>query len=93
MNAKKRFARRGMNTARTEVTSISRRGIEIRVDGEEKFLPFETFPWFANAPVSEVFEVEMPGPGHLHWPALDIDLDVESIDHPERFPLTSGRGR
>jgi len=65
----------------------------MRVDGKEKFLPFETFPWFVDAPVSEVFEVEMPGPGHLHWPALDVDIDVESIDHPERFPLTSGRDR
>ena len=82
-----------MNTSRAEVTSISRRGVEIRVDGESNFLSFETFPWFVDAPVSEVFEVEMAGPGHLHWPALDIDIDVESIDHPERFPLTSGRGR
>jgi hypothetical protein len=25
----------------------------------------------------------------LHWPDLDIDLAVESIDHPERYPLIS----
>ena len=28
-------------------------------------------------------------PHHLHWPALDIDLAVESIRHPEKFPLAS----
>ena len=79
-----------MNTAPVEVTSISRRGLEVRVEGKAKFLPFVEFPWFADAPVSEVFEVEMPGPGHLHWPSLDIDLEVDSIDHPERYPLMFG---
>ena len=26
---------------------------------------------------------------HLYWPELDIDLEVESVFHPERYPLTS----
>jgi hypothetical protein len=26
---------------------------------------------------------------HLYWPDLDIDLAVESIRHPEKFPLVS----
>jgi hypothetical protein len=25
-------------------------------------------------------------PGHLYWPDLDIDLEIESIEYPERFP-------
>jgi hypothetical protein len=28
-----------------------------------------------------------PTPDHLYWPDLDVDLSVESIRHPERFPL------
>jgi hypothetical protein len=31
----------------------------------------------------------LQGPEHLYWPDLDIDLSVESIEHPERFPLVS----
>jgi hypothetical protein len=31
--------------------------------------------------------VELLNERHLHWPDLDIDLAVESIEHPERFPL------
>jgi hypothetical protein len=27
--------------------------------------------------------------GHLRWPDLDVDLSVESIEHPERYPLVS----
>jgi hypothetical protein len=26
---------------------------------------------------------------HLYWPDLDVDLAVESIRNPERFPLVS----
>jgi hypothetical protein len=27
----------------------------------------------------------------LWWPDLDVDLDEESIEHPEEFPLVSRR--
>jgi hypothetical protein len=82
-----------MRTSRPEITAISRRGFGIRVGGEEKFLSFKAFPWFLDASVGELLDVEMPGPGHLFWPTLDVDIAVESIDHPERFPLVSGRAR
>jgi hypothetical protein len=25
----------------------------------------------------------------LHWPDLDVDLHVDSIEHPERYPLVA----
>jgi hypothetical protein len=59
------------------------------VDDRELFLSFELFPWFREAPIGKVLGVELQSPGHLYWPDLDIDLAVESIDHPERFPLVS----
>ncbi|MEK7836672.1 MAG: DUF2442 domain-containing protein [candidate division NC10 bacterium] len=55
----------------------------------ELFLSFEMFPWFWDAPVAKLLRLELPSPGHLYWPDLDIDLAVESIEHPERFPLVS----
>ncbi|WP_394707314.1 DUF2442 domain-containing protein [uncultured Desulfobacter sp.] len=33
-----------------------------------------------------MINVEEPSPGHFYWPDLDVDLGVESIEHPERFP-------
>ena len=33
--------------------------------------------------------VESPSPHHLYWPDLDVDLAVESLAHPERYPLVS----
>jgi hypothetical protein len=31
----------------------------------------------------------LPSPHHLRWPDLDVDLAVESIRNPEKFPLVS----
>jgi hypothetical protein len=55
----------------------------------EYFVPFDQFPWFREATIGEVLHVELPSPHHLYWPDLDIDLAVESLIHPERYPLVS----
>ena len=84
-----RSARRGRDTSPAEVTNISEHGIWVLVEGDEHFMPFDQFPWFRQATVDAVMNVELQGPGHLYWPDLDVDLAVESILHPERFPLVS----
>ena len=85
-------ARPGPSTSDVEVTNISRHGFWVLLDGRELFLPFDEFPWFRSAPVEAILRVERPQPDHLYWPALDVDLSVESIEHPERFPLRSRMG-
>lgn len=50
------------------------------LDERERFLPFQEFPWLKHAAVEAT-------PGHLYRPDLDIDLAVESIEHPERLSL------
>jgi hypothetical protein len=79
----------GAATSELEVTNISQHGFWLLLDDRELFLPFDEFPWFRQATVEAVLRVERPAPGHLHWPALDVDLAVESIEHPDRYPLTS----
>jgi len=79
----------GAVTSEAEVTNISRHGFWLLLDGRELFLPFEEFPWFKRAPVEAILRLERPRPGHLHWPELDFDLSVDSIEHPERYPLKS----
>jgi hypothetical protein len=74
------------------VTNISRHGLWLLLDEQELFLSCEEFPWFADAPVKAILEVERPHPHHLHWPQLDVDLAVESIEHPDRYPLVSCAG-
>ncbi|MGH8222892.1 MAG: DUF2442 domain-containing protein, partial [Woeseiaceae bacterium] len=40
-------------------------------------------------PIGQLLNVELPSAHHLYWPELDVDIAVESLDHPERFPLVS----
>jgi hypothetical protein len=80
----------GAGTSQVEVANISRQGFWLFLGGRELFVSFEKFPWFASAPVSKILNVEWPHADHLYWPDLDVDLSVESIEHPERFPLVAG---
>lgn len=76
-------------TLAVEVTHISKHGFWLLLGGEELLIPFSEFPWFRQATVEQLYNVEWPTADHLYWPQLDIDLSVESIRHPERFPLVS----
>lgn len=87
-----RSAMPGIGILEVEVTSISRHGFWLRLDEREIFLGFEHFPWFHDASVRQIQRVERPSPDRLRWPALDIDLAVASLQHPERFPLVSHAG-
>ena len=80
---------RGKPTLDVEITKVSKQGFWILIQDRELFAPFKAFPWFKRASVEEIFNVEMPGPNHLYWPDLDVDLAVESIENPEAFPLVS----
>ena len=79
----------GDSTSGPEVTNVSQHGLWLLLGREELFLPFEQFPWFQNAPIGKVLRVEQLSAQHVYWPELDIDLAVQSIRHPEKFPLVS----
>jgi Protein of unknown function (DUF2442) len=77
----------GKSTSPVEVTNISSHGIWLLTGDRELFMSYEDFPWFKDAPVKKILNVEEPTPGHFYWPDLDVDLTVEILLHPERFPL------
>ncbi len=79
----------GSATFTAEVTNISRHGFWLMLDDRELFLAYEEFPWFKSATVEAILRLERPAPKHLHWPDLDVDLSLDSIEHPERYPLKS----
>ena len=82
-------AKLGRRTSQVEVTNVSKHGFWLLIGGRERFVPFEQFPWFREAPIGHLLNVSLPNAHHLYWPDLDADIAVESIDHPERFPLVS----
>ena len=77
----------GENTSLTEVTNVSAHGLWLLSGEKELFMSYEDFPWFKNAPIGEVLNIEEPTPGHFYWPDLDVDIGLETIENPERFPL------
>lgn len=79
----------GVVTSQAEVCGITPHGFWLLLDDEELFVPFNQFPWFRSASVEKIFHVKHPQPHHLYWPELDVDLDVNSIKHPDRFPLVA----
>jgi hypothetical protein len=77
----------GKNILEVEVLNISKHGIWIYVKGKEYFLPYKEYPWFKETKVSEIYNVELIHGFHLYWPDLDVDLELESLEHPEKYPL------
>jgi hypothetical protein len=58
--------------------------------GEEHFLSYDEYPWFEKATVEQICEVVVsPGGYGLHWPKLDVDLSIEGLRVPEKYPLRS----
>ena len=82
-------AKAGKRTSGVGVANVSPHGFWLLLGSEELFVPFSAFPWFRDATIAQITNVELPSARHLYWPDLDIDLAVESIRDPESFPLVS----
>ena len=78
-----------MNKPAVEVTGISRKGLILMVRGKEYALPYSRFPWFEQARVNDVFDVEMRGRSRIRWEALDVDLSLSILENPDAYPLTA----
>jgi hypothetical protein len=50
----------GASTLDVEVTNVSNHGFWLMLGAEELFLPFSRFPWFKNAPIAKLTNVERP---------------------------------
>jgi Protein of unknown function (DUF2442) len=79
----------GRSTSPAEVTNVSAHGFWLFIGARELFVPFQQFPWFREASIRAITNVQLQSPHHLYWPDLDVDLAVESIEHPEKYPLVS----
>ena len=80
-------ASNGAATSAVEVLNVSPHGFWLLVSSREYFLGVDDFPWFCSATLKQIFNVELHHGEHLYWPDLDVDLDLERITHPEKFPL------
>ena len=76
----------GRNTL-AEVTHISPHGIWVLVGQKEYLLSFADYPWFAEAKISQIHNLELLHGSHLRWPDLDVDIDLPSLENPDAYPL------
>ena len=82
-------APRGKRTSAVEVANISGHGFWVFLGEVEYFLPFSKFPWFRDVPVGQILNVKLLRKDHLYWPEIDVDLTLDTIVEPEKYPLVS----
>ncbi len=69
------------------IENITPHGIWLVVLGREHFLDYRTFPYFRGQPQAAVKNVRLLHQRHLHWPALDVDLEIDNLENPQKYPL------
>ncbi len=78
----------GKNISKAEVQNISKHGIWLFINDEEFFLPLKEYPWFKKAKIEDIYNLKLVHNKHLYWSKLDIDLSIDSLRNPEKYPLT-----
>lgn len=73
------------------VLMINDKGLMLSVKGNDYFISYNRVPWMRDARISDVLDVRLQGHNAIEWPKLDIDLEIESLKHPERYPLIMKR--
>lgn len=79
--------RPGTDISISEVTSVGPHGLWLLIDAEEHFVAFVDYPQFRQASVEQIFRLQRIGTDQLHWPELDIDIEVDALRHPENYSL------
>ena len=71
------------------VENITPFGIWLFVKEREYFLSFRDYPYFKDQTLKTIQNIELLHEHHLHWPDLDIDLEIDNLENPEKYPLKS----
>jgi hypothetical protein len=80
----------GKSTSRkpsVSVENITQWGIWIHVMGREYYLDYKHFPWFRDATLRQIHDVQLVRRSYLRWPTLNVDLELDCLTDPQRYPL------
>lgn len=69
------------------VENITPFGIWLYVEKREYFLNYRDYPWFKDQTLSSIQNVQLLHGFHLYWPELDVDLEIDNLENPEKYPL------
>jgi hypothetical protein len=71
------------------VENITPFGIWIFVKEKEYFLSYKDYPYFKNQSLSSIQNVQLLHGYHLFWPELDVDLEIDNLENPQKYSLKS----
>ena len=71
------------------VENITPFGIWLFVKEKEYFLSYKDYPYFKDQTLNSIQNVQLLHGYHLYWPDLDVDLEIDNLEHPEKYPLKS----
>jgi hypothetical protein len=69
------------------VENITPFGIWLFVQGREYFLSYKDYPYFIDQTLKSIQAVQLLHGYHLYWPELDVDLEIDNLENPEKYPL------
>jgi hypothetical protein len=76
----------GENTL-VSVENITPFGIWLFAKGREYFLSYKDYPYFRDQTLKSIQTVQLLHGYHLYWPELDVDLEIDNLENPEKYPL------
>ncbi len=71
------------------VENITPFGVWIFVKEKEYFLSYKDYPYFKDQALSSIQNVQLLHGYHLYWPELDVDLEIDNLENPDKYPLKS----
>ena len=69
------------------VENITPFGIWLFVKGREYFLSYRDYPYFKDQTLKSIQTIQLLHDHHLYWPELDVDLEIDNLENPEKYPL------
>jgi hypothetical protein len=78
--------KRGQSTS-VSVENITPLGIWLYAKEKEYFLSYKDYPYFKDQTIGSIQNVQLLHGFHLYWPELDVDLEIDNLENPEKYPL------
>ena len=77
-----------MRSTLASVENITPFGIWLFIKEKEYFLSYKDYPYFKDQTLNSIQNVQLLHGFHLYWPELDVDLEIDNLENPEKYPLT-----
>jgi hypothetical protein len=74
-----------------KIGKINNSGVWLFVKGKKYFIDYNTYPYFKGQVAKAIKNVQLLYGFHLYWPALDIDLEIDNLENPQKYPLKMRR--